>query len=261
MAVIGGTGLEEIFGSSEIERINVGTPYGLSYAISIYEVQGKRVAFLPRHGRKHDIPPHRINFRANIYALYRLGIERIIATNAVGAINPNFKPGDLVVPHDLIDFTRQRPATFYDRAPVTHIDFTEPYCPELRRILIEKAREVGGAHEQAVYVCTEGPRFETPAEIRMFRLLGCDIVGMTGMPEAALARELGMCYATICFVSNMAAGMAERLTYREVLEVSKTVMPKLRKVIAETITSIPETKGCQCHLAVKLGRGEETGGV
>ncbi|MEM0049020.1 MAG: S-methyl-5'-thioadenosine phosphorylase [Candidatus Bathyarchaeia archaeon] len=255
IAVIGGTGLEEIFNTSEI--INIGTPYGISYAISICKIQNKEVAFLPRHGRRHDNPPHRVNYRANIYALYKLGVERIIATNAVGAINPKFKPGDLVVPHDLIDFTRQRPLTFYDQAPVTHIDFTEPYCPEIRKILIEKAREVGTVHEQAVYVCTEGPRFETPAEIRMFRLLGCDIVGMTGMPEAVLARELGICYATICFVSNMAAGLSDRLTYKEVLEVSKAVMPKIRKVISEAILSLPEVRGCQCHLSAKLGRLEE----
>lgn len=258
VAVIGGTGLEEMFDISE--KVNVGTPYGISYAISICKIQGKEVVFLPRHGRSHDVPPHRVNFRANIYALHRLGVERIIATNAVGAINPNFKPGDFVVPHDLIDFTRQRPLTFYDHAPVTHIDFTEPYCPELRKILIEKARGINVVHEQAVYVCTEGPRFETPAEIKMFRLLGCDIVGMTGMPEAVLARELGMCYATICFVSNMAAGIAKKLTYKEVLDVSKVVMPKLRRIITETILSLPETRGCQCHTLVKLGRAGETVG-
>ncbi|MEM1515703.1 MAG: S-methyl-5'-thioadenosine phosphorylase [Candidatus Bathyarchaeia archaeon] len=254
VAVIGGTGLEEMFEISE--TINIGTPYGISYAISICKVQNRKVAFLSRHGRRHEIPPHKINFRANIYALYRFGVKRIIATNAVGAINPNFKPGDLVVPHDLIDFTRQRPLTFYEQAPVTHIDFTEPYCPEIRRVLIEGAKNVGSVHERAVYVCTEGPRFETPAEIRMFRLLGCDIVGMTGMPEAVLARELGMCYATICFVSNMAADMANRLTYKEVLETSKLVVPKLHKIISNAIMSLPEVRGCQCHTSVMLGRAE-----
>lgn len=256
VAVIGGTGLEEIFDASEM--VNIGTPYGLSYTISICKVQDRKVAFLPRHGRRHDVPPHKVNFRANIYALHRLGVERIIATNAVGAINPNFKPGDFVIPHDLIDFTKQRPLTFYDYAPVTHIDFTEPYCPELRKILIKKAKEISEVHEQAVYVCTEGPRFETPAEIKMFRLLGCDIVGMTGMPEAALSRELGICYVTICFVSNMAAGMVNRLTYKEVLETSKVVMPKLRRIIAVTIASLPEVRGCQCYLSAKLGRVGET---
>ncbi len=248
VAVIGGTGLEDLFKGSEV--INVGTPFGLSYAIFIGEIKGRKVAFLPRHGRKHDVPPHKVNYRANIYALHKLGVERIIATNAVGAINLNFKPGDLVVPHDLVDFTKQRQQTFYDKAPVKHIDFTEPYCPEIRRVLIEAAGEMGGVHDKAVYVCTEGPRFETPAEIRMFRTLGCDIVGMTGSPEAALARELGICYATLCFVSNMAAGISGKLTYEEVMNVSKSIMPKIQKIIVESVGRLPKARRCECSLLV-----------
>jgi len=251
IAIIGGTGLEELF--KGFESINVGTPYGFSRSILIGKIHNKRIAFLPRHGRKHDVPPHKVNYRANIYALHKLGVERIIATNAVGAINLNFKPGDLVVPHDIVDFTKQRQLTFYDQAPVTHIDFTEPYCPEIRMILIEKARKISIVHDRAVYVCTEGPRFETPAEIRMFRILGCDVVGMTGIPEAVLARELGICYATLCFVSNMAAGIAGKLTQEEVLEASKAVMPKIRKIILEAIGSLPEDKSCQCS-SVKLNK-------
>jgi len=254
VAVIGGTGLEDLF--EGFETVNVGTPYGISHTLSIGEIGGRRVAFLPRHGRKHSIPPHKINYRANMYALYKIGVERIIATNAVGAININFRPGDLVVPHDIIDFTRQRHLTFYDQSPVIHVDFTEPYCPEIRGILIEVARGVAGTvHEQAVYVCTEGPRFETPAEIRMFRALGCDVVGMTGMPEAVLARELGICYATICFVSNMAAGISGKLTYEEVIETSKIVMPKIRRIIVEAVGSLPRVRGCQCSSVNKPRSG------
>lgn len=253
IAVIGGTGLEDLFRG--FKPLNVGTPYGFSHSIFVGETRGRRVAFLPRHGRKHEVPPHRVNYRANIYALHKLGVERVIATNAVGAINLKFKPGDLVVPHDIIDFTKQRSLTFYDYAPVKHIDFTEPYCPEIRSTLIEKAAETGVVHDRAVYVCTEGPRFETPAEIRMFRVLGCDVVGMTGMPEAALARELGMCYATLCFVSNMAAGIAGKLTYEEVLETSKAVMPKIRKIILGAIASLPKNRGCQCSSPTKRDKG------
>lgn len=252
IAVIGGTGLEDLFEGSE--KVNVGTPYGFSHLISICKIRDKLVAFLPRHGRKHDIPPHRINYKANMFALHSLGVERIIATNAVGAINLNFKPGDLVVPHDLVDFTKQRQLTFFDQAPVTHVDFTEPYCPEIRSILVEKAKEIGLVHDKAVYVCTEGPRFETPAEIRMFRILGCDVVGMTGVPEAILAREIGVCYASLCFVSNMAAGIAGKLTYEEVTEVSKIVMSKVREIIVETVASLPDVRGCQCSHSAKLGR-------
>ncbi|MBS7653898.1 S-methyl-5'-thioadenosine phosphorylase [Candidatus Bathyarchaeota archaeon] len=244
MAVIGGTGLEDLF--KDFEVVNVGTPFGLSYAIFIGEVRGRKIAFLPRHGRKHDTPPHKVNYRANVYALHKIGVERIIATNAVGAINLNFKPGDLVVPHDLVDFTKQRQQTFYDQAPVKHIDFTEPYCPEIRRILIKVAKETGVVHDSAVYVCTEGPRFETPAEIRMFRTFGCDVVGMTGSSEAVLARELGICYAALCFISNMAAGISGKLTYEEVMNVSKSVMPRIQKIIPESIESLPKTRGCEC---------------
>jgi 5'-methylthioadenosine phosphorylase len=248
IAVIGGTGLEDLF--KDFEVINVGTPFGFSYAIFIGEVKSRKIAFLPRHGRKHDVPPHKVNYRANIYALHKIGVERIIATNAVGAINLNFKPGDLVVPHDLIDFTKQRQQTFYDQAPFTHVDFTEPYCPEIRGVLIDVAREMGGVYDRAVYVCTEGPRFETPAEIRMFRTWGCDIVGMTGSSEAVLARELGVCYATLCFVSNMAAGISGKLTYEEVMNVSKSVTPKIQKIIVESIERLPKTKRCECSLPV-----------
>lgn len=249
IAVIGGTGLESLFRG--IEAINVGTPYGFSYTIQIGEVNGKKIAFLPRHGERHEFPPHKVNYRANIYALYKIGVERIIATNAVGAINLSFKPGDLVIPHDLIDFTKHRQQTFYDYAPVKHVDFSEPYCPEIRRVLIETTRNFSNVHEKAVYVCTEGPRFETPAEIRMFRILGCDVVGMTGMPETALARELGMCYATLCFVSNMAAGIANKLSQEEVIEVSRNVLPKIQKIIAEAIKQLSEVKGCKCSSAIK----------
>jgi len=250
IAIIGGTGLESLLEGPE--WIRIGTPYGFPPLISVGEVQGRNVAFLPRHDHEHYIPPHRVNYRANIYALYKIGVKRIIATNAVGAINLNFKIGDLVVPHDLIDFTRQRSLTFYDDAPVTHVDFSEPYCPEIRRVLIKKVKEtVSTMHDQAIYVCTEGPRFETPAEIRMFRALGCDIIGMTGIPETILARELGMCYATLCFVSNMAAGIAKRLTWREVMEISKIMSPKIQKVLIEVIHYLPKTRGCPCVFSVE----------
>ena len=249
IAVIGGTGLESLLENAE--QVRVGTPYGLPSLLSVGEVQERAVVFLPRHGRGHSLPPHKVNYRANIYALHKVGVERIIATNAVGAINVEFKPGDLVVPHDLIDFTKQRSPTFYDDAPVTHVDFSEPYCPEVREVLIQKAREaVDTVWEEAVYVCTEGPRFETPAEIRMFRALGCDVVGMTGVPEAALARELGMCYASLSFASNMAAGIAKRITSRGVVEASRLVGSKIHKVLIEAIPCLPKARRCSCGSSI-----------
>ncbi|MEM2281487.1 MAG: S-methyl-5'-thioadenosine phosphorylase [Candidatus Bathyarchaeia archaeon] len=255
VAIVGGTGFERLFTSPE--EIIVGTPYGIPPPLSIGEISGKGAVFLPRHGPEHTAPPHKVNYRANIYALHQLGVERIVAVNAVGAINMDFKPGDVVIPHDFVDFTKQRHATFYDEAPVTHIDMSKPYCPELRETLIQCAEKLGlHVWNRAVLVCTEGPRFETPAEIEMFRKLGFDIVGMTGVPEAVLARELEICYATVCFVSNMAAGMQERLTPKEVYEVSMKVQSKIEQLLIETIKALPmERKGiCPCVNALNNAR-------
>ena len=252
IGVIGGTGLETLL--RDAEQIRVGTPYGLSPSILVDEMNGKSVAFLPRHGAHHSVPPHMVNYRANVYALHKMGVEQIVATNAVGAINPDFKPGDLVVPHDFVDFTKFRPITFYDTSPVTHVDLSQPYCPTLRSILINHGKKHGKLWEQAVLACTEGPRYETPAEIRMFRQLGCDIVGMTSAPEAVLARELEMCYATMCFVTNMAAGMQERLTARELTEVASKVVPVLEQILRETIRNVPQERRCPCVQALRDAR-------
>ncbi|MGQ9461116.1 MAG: S-methyl-5'-thioadenosine phosphorylase [Candidatus Bathyarchaeaceae archaeon] len=253
VAIIGGSGLETIL--EDMEQIRVGTPYGLPPPISIGEVGGKSVAFLPRHGLHHSIPPHKVNYRANIHVLFEMGVKRIIATNAVGAINVNFKPGDLVIPHDFVDFTKLRQLTFYDDAPVTHVDMSQPFCPEVRSLLVRMMKgRCRRAWDQAVLVCTEGPRFETPAEIEMFRRLGCDVVGMTVAPEAVLARELEMCYVALCFVSNMAAGIQQRLTAQEVAEVAKEKMPVIEQILRGTIEHLPENRQCPCAHALKDAR-------
>jgi len=252
VAIIGGSGLEALL--EDTEQIRVGTPYGLPPSILIGEVRGKSVAFLPRHGVHHSIPPHKVNYRANIHALFEMGVKRILATNAVGAINIDFKPGDLVVPHDLVDFTKFRQFTFYD-APVTHVDMSQPFCPEVSALLIKTMKKCSmRVWNRAVLVCTEGPRFETPAEIEMFRRLGCDVVGMTGAPEAALARELEICYATLCFVSNMAAGIQKRLTAKEVAEVAKEKIPVIEQILRETIEHLPKSRQCPCSHALKDAR-------
>ncbi|HYB92716.1 MAG TPA: S-methyl-5'-thioadenosine phosphorylase [archaeon] len=253
IAIIGGTGLEFLIDASAKTRI--GTPYGPSPPITIGKVAGKDVAFLPRHGEKHTVPPHKVNYQANIWALHALGVERILATNAVGGINPKFKPGDFVIPNDLIDFTKNRPTTFYDDAPVTHIDSTNIYCPELCHVLLAVAKKVKGkAWGDAVYLCTEGPRYETPAEIRMFHKFGCDVVGMTGVPEAVLARELEMCYAAICFVTNMAAGMQKRLTTEEVSKVADKSAEKMRQTIKDAIRKVPDKRKCECATSLEAAR-------
>lgn len=250
IAVIGGSGFEKFFDG--IRQMRVGTPYGFPPPLILSRIGEKDIVFLPRHGLNHSIPPHRVNYRANIHGLHSIGVERIIAINAVGAINPNFKPGDLVIPHDFADFTKLRPATFHDEAPVKHIDVTQPYCPEIRRLMSKISKDNGiPLWDTAILVCTEGPRFETAAEIEMFRRLGFDIVGMSGVPEVVLARELGICYASLCFVTNMAAGMQERLTPSEVVEISKQVTPKVRQILIDTIVALPleRTGKCPCASA------------
>jgi 5'-methylthioadenosine phosphorylase len=252
-AIVGGTKFERLFEDSE--PLLVGTPYGIASALSIGEIDGKTVAFLSRHGADHSIPPHKINYRANIWSLHKIGVKRILAINAVGAINPDLKPGDTVIPHDFVDFTKLRSTTFYDEAPVTHLDVSQPYCPEIRQLLIKTAKKLElTVWDKAVLVSTEGPRFETKAEIEMFRRLGCDIVGMTGVPEAVLARELEMCYASVCYVSNMAAGIQKRLTTREVSEVSKQVLPKMKQLLIETIKSLPYKGDCPCMHSLRYAR-------
>ena len=249
IAIIGGSGLEDLLKTSKTVQLQ--TPHGTPPPMSIGFVGREEVAFLPRHGPKHDLPPHKVNYRANLQALKQVGVERIIATNAVGAINEAYGPGDLVIPCDLLDFTKSRAGTFFDSAPVTHIDVTEPYCNELYSILVECCRAIPvEARDKAVLAATEGPRYETPAEIRMFRKLGGDIVGMTGAPEAFLARELGICYCPVCFVSNKAAGMQQRLSAVEVMNVGKRVMPSILELIRRAVERIPTERTCRCGEAI-----------
>ena len=248
IAIIGGSGLEGLLQGSKVVRLE--TPYGTAPPISVGVIGREEVAFLPRHGPKHDLPPHKINYRANIYSLKQVGVERIIATNAVGAINTTYNPGELAIPSDILDMTKSRSGTYFDAAPVTHIDVTEPYCPELCSVLAECCKTTGvNCRAKAILVATEGPRYETPAEIRMLGKLGGDIVGMTGAPEVFLARELEICYSTLCFISNKAAGMQERLSAVEVMNVGKQVMPSMLKVIHAAIERIPTERACMCAKA------------
>jgi len=245
IAVIGGSGLEGLLEGTR--QVRVGTVHGPAPLISVGMIGKVEVAFLPRHGPKHDLPPHRVNYKANLSALRQLGVERVIATNAVGSINPKYDPGDLAVPADIIDFTKSRSTTFFESSPVTHIDVSQPYCPELRKTMLDATR--GGkvkVWDDAVLVATEGPRYETPAEIRMLETLGGDLVGMTGAPETFLARELEMCYSTLCFVSNRAAGKQAKLSAVEVMEIAKKTMPAITSLIRKTVENIPAKRTCAC---------------
>ena len=259
IAIIGGSGVKSILkGSQKI----LGTPYGPTPNLTIGEVDSRPAVFLPRHGETHSSPPHKVNYRANIWGLKSLGVERIIATNAVGAIDQQLSPGEIVVPSDLIDVTKSRVGTFYESAPVTHIDVSQPYCPRVREVLTASIAATGRSFpKDVVMACTEGPRYETPAEIRMLRTMGCGIVGMTGAPEAFLARELEICYASLSFVSNMAAGLQRTLSAREVEEKGHETSQVLNKILSGAIAKIPESrKDCPCgtSLAHAQLKREET---
>ncbi len=245
IAIIGGTGLYEpqIFGGKKKE---IETPYGATEVI-VGSLKGKKIVFLSRHGSGHALPPHKINYRANVLGLKRMDVKRIIAVNSVGGINSKLAPGDLIVPNDFIDLTKGRDSTFY-ADKVVHVDFTNPYCPEVRAALVSAADEVRGrVFDGGVYACTQGPRFETPAEIRMLSALGADVVGMTGLPEAVLAREQEMCFASVCIVTNYAAGISkDKLTAIEVKEMIERMLGDMKKVMARTIERIPARRKCRC---------------
>jgi 5'-methylthioinosine phosphorylase len=222
LAIIGGTGLTSLKDLKIIRREVMHTPYGEPSAPLIFgEMAGHEVVFLPRHGAGHTIPPHKVNYRANLWSLKESGVEQVIAINAVGGIRPDMTPGKLVLPNQIIDYTWSRINTFFEEGltHVTHIDFTEPYCEELRKTLLMCGEEAGVALiGDGTYAATQGPRLETSAEINKLEKDGCDLVGMTGMPEAALARELELCYACVAVVANMGAGRGDEAITMEMIE-------------------------------------------
>ncbi|MCX7832360.1 MAG: MTAP family purine nucleoside phosphorylase [Actinobacteria bacterium] len=250
IAIIGGSGFSKSGLNQNMERIEVPTEYGKVDVFTV-EIENKQLYFLPRHGLGHSYPPHLIPYKANIQALKNLGIERIFATSAVGSLNENLEPGRIVIPDQFIDFTKNRDHSFSKVGKVYHLDFTEPFCSEMAESVLKASSMIGlNVKSGATYVVTEGPRFETPAEINAYRILGGDLVGMTLVPECVLARELGMCYLTISIVTNLAAGIkGERLTAVEVEEMMKVKQDEVLNLIYKAITLLPEKRKCHCSSA------------
>lgn len=246
IGIIGGSGVYEITHKADSCTTQiVKTGYG-EVEVSLLEIFSKKVAFIARHASGHSIPPHNINFRANIDALKAVGVTKIIATNSVGSMNEQMPPGSFVIPDDFLDFTQNRPNTFYEDK-VVHIDVTQPYCPELR----DELANCGDVILGGTYVCTEGPRFETPAEIKMFKMLGGDLVGMTGLPEVVLAREREICYNSICIVSNYASGISKQeLTIDEVFEMVAQKEVELLDLLYNFIKNVDDSSDCTCHHAL-----------
>lgn len=253
LAIIGGTGVYDPRILDNIREEQVTTPYG-SVQFKVGDYAGQTVAFISRHGSKHSIPPHLINYRANAWAMKKIGVQSIIATTAVGSLNLDMKPGEFIIIDQFLDFTKNRVTTFYEGGDrgVAHVDVTEPYCPTIRTTIQTAAQKIGIAvHTNGVYVCTEGPRFETPAEIAMFAKLGGDLVGMTNVPEVILAREAEMCYATVSMVTNFAAGISPHpLTHSEVLETMAVNADNIKKLIMETIRTLAPDIDCSCKHAL-----------
>ncbi len=220
IAIVGGTGLTELEGLDISEKRIVETPYGNPSAPLMFgRLADKEVVFLPRHGEGHKLPPHQINYRANIHALKSVGVTDVIAVNAVGSINPQMGAEAVVVPHQIVDYTWGREFTFADAGNVIHVDFTYPYHEAIRQGLLKAAKEAAQSiHNGAVYAATQGPRLESAAEIDRLEKDGCDLVGMTGMPEAGLAREAELNYASLALVVNMAAGRSEGVITMEEIE-------------------------------------------
>lgn len=251
VGIIGGSGVYHILENPEI--MSVETPYG-QVRLRRGKIGDTVVYFIPRHGEKHNIPPHKINYRANIYAFYKIGIDRILSTSAVGSLHPQLKPGDIIIIDQFIDMTKNRAFTFYDGRDeaVYHVDMTEPYCKEMREILYDEAKKMGYRVAMGgTYACMEGPRYETPAEISMLKHVGADVVGMTNIPEVVLAREKCMCYATVGLVTNWAAGISGNvLTTTEVKEIMQRHFIKIKKIFSAAIPKIARERSCECPQAL-----------
>ncbi len=242
IAVIGGSGFYSFL--EDAEEVDVSTPYGDPTApVSVGEVGGRRVAFLPRHGRDHEYPPHRINYRANLWALRSLGVRQVLAPCAVGGLRDDVAPGDLVVPDQLVDRTSGRERTFVERGAV-HLPFADPYCPRLSDTLARR----DGVRRGGTMVVVDGPRFSTRAESRDYADRGWTLVNMTGAPEAALARELRMCLATIALVTDMDAGAEaeEAVRQQDVFALFAANTDRLKAMLADVVADLPDPAGCTC---------------
>jgi 5'-methylthioadenosine phosphorylase len=255
LGVIGGSGIYDIPGLDITDSVKLSTPYGEpSDLYRIGKSGGAKVAFLPRHGSIHHIQPHKINYRANIWGFREIGVKKILSIGASGGIT--IEPGSIVVPDQIIDMTSGRDSTFHDEEEVVHVDFTTPFCPDLRTHIFATSGNAGiTIVGKGTYICVNGPRLETAAEIRAFSLLGADMVGMTGMPEAVLARELEICFAAISVITNRAAGISgEMLTATEVAESMKASAEKIKGLLRAFFVMDFSASTCSCGQALKDAR-------
>ncbi len=258
IGVFGGSGFYDFL--EEPEEIQMDTPYGEPAApVMVGTVGGKRVAFIPRHGRDHQFPPHKVPYRANVWAMKQLGVTRLFGPSAAGSLRREIPPRTFVISDQAIDFTKGREYTFYDGPVTTHLSFADPYCPTMREALLGQARELGIQHRDGgTMAVIEGPRFSTRAESRMFAQSGGDVIGMTQFPEVALARELELCFANVALVTDYDVGVDDiaPVSHAEVLKVFGENIETLRDLLFAAIPALPEERTCPCATALS-GSGHD----
>ncbi len=254
IGVIGGTGLYDMEGMTDVEEVCLDTPFGApSDNIVIGKLNGIGVAFIPRHGRGHRLLPCEIPAQANIYAFKCLGVEHIIAVNSCGSFKDEIKPGELLIPDQVIDRTQRRTSTFFGDGVVFHISFAEPFCPDLSKVLYDSAAAAGaGVHLGGTYIAMEGPAFSTRAESRLYKSWGADVIGMTVLPEAKLAREAELCYASLCLVTDYDSWKEREtwVTAEVILGYMQRNLEMAKRIIKETVTRIPRSRHCRCPHAL-----------
>jgi 5'-methylthioadenosine phosphorylase len=253
IGIIGGSGVYDPKIFDEIRDVKVFTPFGEpSDLISIGIYKDRSVAFIPRHGRNHTIPPHRVNYRANLWALKHLGVKRIIASSAVGSLRDDYAPGNFVIPDQFIDRTKKRLDTFYTGGQICHISAADPFCPELREFFIGYAKKLGyNVKEAGTYVCIEGPRFSTRAESTLFRMWNADIIGMTLYPECILAKEAELCYVSIAMVTDYDVWAEKPVSTKEIMKTLHKNVKNFKNLIVEAIPRLPEERNCSCGASLK----------
>ncbi|HEX9235406.1 MAG TPA: S-methyl-5'-thioadenosine phosphorylase [Actinomycetota bacterium] len=259
LGVFGGSGFYSMLG--EAEEVDLDTPFGKPSApVTVGTVEGRRVGFIPRHGRRHEFPPHTIPYRANVWAMKELGSKRLLGPCAVGSLQPDVKPGDFVVCDQLVDRTSGRHSTFYDGPVTTHISFADPYCPTIREVAIEQATNLQLPHHPTgTVVVIEGPRFSTRAESHHYATQGWQVINMTQHPEAVLARELEVCYANISVVTDYDVGVlgeVEPVSHEDVIRVFQENLGRLRDLLFAVLANVPDERNCPCATALQNARFE-----
>ncbi len=255
IGIIGGTGLYEMEGLADVREVGVETPFGApSDTLVVGSLEGRRVAFLPRHGRGHRILPHELNFRANVFALKTLGVEWILSVSAVGSLKERYAPLHVVVPDQLIDRTRQRISTFFGRGLVAHVAFAQPFCGGLSKVMADACAEAGATfHVGGTYVCIEGPQFSTRAESELYRSWSADVIGMTNLQEAKLAREAEICFSTLAMVTDFDCWhpSEESVTAEQILRVLGQNAETARSVLRAAVRRLPVRRDCECASALR----------